>query len=192
MKTKLFILCTLILCICAGEVALAGFKTDQVEVTSKLTMSDNSTIESAIIPLSLEASNLLGGNPFNVTSVATQVNVNSTPIQLTLNASGTWMIIAGTTANYIGATVDTPNYYILNLVRTNNSPGTLSTGSAVLLMEAGTTMTKGLGNLITSAAIYETTNSNDTIALYGSVQANASAGLIQVVGSSMTALKVKD
>lgn len=130
------------------------------------------------------------------TSAATggSQSVTATPAQAlasTLTLSGTigktYMLFARVRLDYVGATFAAGQAVTLTLRRTNNTAA--NNGSTTIQTQIVTTVTYGAGEL-TVMAPYSTVGASDTLQPFISVAVAPSAGQLNVVEASLTALQL--
>lgn len=144
--------------------------------------------------LSIVSSNPLSvfaaGTAYSLTDSAAAITFGTTSPALTINAAGTYLIIARTKALYNAATFAANQAVTLKLRRTNNTAADLTNGSATVTGSIITGLT-GLCSDQTIATTYTTANANDSIALFGSVAALPAAGSLDVSEASIVAIRLQ-
>lgn len=134
--------------------------------------------------------------PLVTTSAATggSQNVTATPVQAlaaTLTLSGTvgktYFLFARLRLDYVGATFAAEQVLTLTIRRTNNTAANLS--SSTIGLSIKTTATEGAGE-ITAIIGYTTVGVSDTVQPFVSVSVIPSAGNLQVVEASLSAIEL--
>lgn len=118
---------------------------------------------------------------------ATPSQALSASLTLTGAASKTYMLFARVRLDMVGATFAAMRNVTLTLRRTNNTPannGSTSIGTPIV-----TTVTYGMGEM-TICAPYTTNGSGDTLQPFISIDVVPSAGQLNVVEASISALEL--
>ena len=110
---------------------------------------------------------------------------------ITINSAGTYIIEVRVLLNYAAAVVASETATI-KLRRTNNSAADVTGATTTIdLPVAGSALTHSYGVVILPPVIYTTTNTDDSLTIFGSVSASLSSGSIQVTECSIVALRIR-
>lgn len=157
---------------------------DLTNVTGVLPSANGGAITSN--PLSVYAA----GTAYSLTNSAAAVTFGTTSPALTITAAGAYLIIARFKLLYNGATFAANQTITSKLRRTNNTAADLANASATVTSSIITTIT-GLCSDQTIAAIYATTNTNDSISLFSSIGTVPAAGSLDVSEASIVAIRLQ-
>jgi hypothetical protein len=136
---------------------------------------------------------LTGGSAFSFTADYSPVIMNSTTCQITLPESGKWLLIGGITCMNNNVTSSTPQYGLINLYRTNNTPAVIENSAGAFFTGILTNETSQAADLTTNPCIYTTANTDDTIGLYGYLTTgNVTSGSIDGFGGSLIGYRIDD
>jgi len=130
------------------------------------------------------------GTPYTLTTTPAKVDFGTTDPSITLPAAGTYLILANVKIEYTGLTnlaIQTCNF---KLRRTNNTAADLPNAGTNFNVPITTLLTQTGGDADIQSIIYTTTNSNDTIEVWGNRGAGISAGSIQVGEASIVAIRI--
>lgn len=130
------------------------------------------------------------GSVYNLTNAAAAVTFGTTSPALTLNAPGTYLLIARAKMMYTGATFAATQTITTKLRRTNNTAADIANGTITSLASIITTIT-GLCSDQCWQTVYTTTASDDSIAIYSQVAAVPSAGNLQCTEASIIAIRLQ-
>ena len=109
-------------------------------------------------------------------------------LTLTGSAGKTYLLSCLALLNYVGATFAANQTVTLTLRRTNNTAGNIA--SSTLQTEIVSTATFSIGQLSVLAVPYTTAGVSDVIQAFISVSVAPSAGSLQVIEASITALRM--
>lgn len=137
-------------------------------------------------PLSVYAA----GTAYSLTSSAAALDFGTTDPALTIDKPGTYLIFGRASLKYNAATFAANQSATIKLRRTNNTAADLTNGSTTATLRVITTITDSVGVLSLAPVIYSTTNSDDAIALYGSLSATPSAGSVDATEASIVVIKL--
>ena len=132
----------------------------------------------------------LTGTAYTFTGSAAAITGGTTSPSITLPAAGTYFLYGDIDTNYVGATFAANQTLTLELYRTNNTPGVISSSPAVVTLNVVTTFTGTASTSNIHGVIYTTINSNDVITLYGLLSATPSAGSVTATGGGLYALRL--
>ena len=128
------------------------------------------------------------GTAYTVTATPALVDFGTTDPSITITSPGTWLILARLRYDLNAATFAARTVTSL-LRRTNNTAADLTNSSTAWLTGTTTTVTSTQFQAI-PPILYQTSNSNDTIQLWGSVSVLPSAGTLTVTEASIVAIKI--
>jgi len=160
-------------------------RTDSAAIVNALgyTPANASTMVSAN-PVSVIAS----GSGFSVTTSASSVDFGTTDPSITLNAPGTYLIIATAKIDYNAATFLAVRNLTLKLRRMNNTPADVI--SSVLKTQVITALTFTMPPVMWTT-VYTTNNSNDIINIVASIDTGPSAGTLDINEATITAIRLQ-
>lgn len=130
------------------------------------------------------------GTAYSLTDTAAAVDMGTTDPSLTLTRSGTWMIFGRARLKYTAATFAANQTATIKLRRTNNTAADLTAGTTTATLRIITTITDGAAECIIPPVFYTTANTNDAIAIFGSLSAAPGAGSVDVTEAEIVAVKV--
>lgn len=130
------------------------------------------------------------GTAYALTATPAQVVFGTTSPALTINGPGTYLILANAKIDYAGATFAAVRTPTLKLRRTNNTAADLTNGSVTSSTAIITALTFSFINQAWWT-IYTTTNSDDIIQLFGSIDAIPTAGALNVSAASLLAFRIQ-
>jgi hypothetical protein len=128
------------------------------------------------------------GTGYSLTATPAEAVFSVTSPSLTLNDAGTYLLLCNFKVDYNGATFAAVRLATLKMRRINNTPTDLN--SIVLQTAIVTTITFTLDSGILPPQVYTTTNTNDTIQLFGSINVVPTAGSLDISAASIVALKI--
>lgn len=130
------------------------------------------------------------GTAYQLTATPAAVIFGTSSPSLTINAAGTYLIMARAKLNYTGATFAAVRTTALKLRRTNNTAADLTNGSVAASTAIITALTFSFIDQCWQI-IYTTTNTNDIISLFGSIDIIPSLGSIDVGEASIIAIRLQ-
>jgi hypothetical protein len=139
-------------------------------------------------PLSVYAS----GTAYQLTNTAALLNFGTTDPSLIISSPGTWLILAQARIDYTGATFAAVRNVTLKLRRTNNTAADIANSPAGFKTDIITTLTYTAQLVKIPALVYVTTNSDDVLEVWGSIDTVPTAGSIDAVEASLVAVKLFD
>lgn len=130
------------------------------------------------------------GSVYSLTNTPALLTFGTTSPSLTLTKPGTYLLLVNTQLDYAAATFAAVRSATLKLRRTNNTPADLTNGSVVLKTDIITLLTYTLGQ---SAwwTLYSTTNSDDNIQIFGSIDVIPTAGTLNAAMASIVAIRLQ-
>lgn len=131
------------------------------------------------------------GTPYALTNAAALLTFGTTSPSLTISAAGTYLIIARSKLDYSLATFAAVRTTTIKLRRTNNTAADLTNGS---VMASTLLSVSALTNTFVDQcwqAIYTTTNANDIIQLFGSIDTAPGAGALNASEASIIAIRLQ-
>lgn len=130
------------------------------------------------------------GTVYSLTATPAQVVFGTTSPALTINGAGTYLIFANAKLDYNGATFAAVRTPTLKLRRTNNTAADLANASVTAATSIITALTYTLEQLAWWA-IYTTTNTNDIIQIFGSIDVIPTLGTLDVSAASLIAIRLQ-
>lgn len=155
-------------------------------ITAPAVISPAGVLSSLTAPLSVYAS----GTAYQLTNTAALLALGTTTPSLTLNAAGTYLLLARVRYDYNGATFAAVRTATTKLRRTNNTAADLTNSSTAFKTQIITTLTFTAGILTLQPIVYTTVNNNDVIELWGSLDVVPSAGSFDCDEASIVAVKL--
>lgn len=144
--------------------------------------------------LSLTTANQLSvfaaGTAYSLTNSAALLDFGTTDPSLTLNAAGTYLLLARAHLKYNAATFVANRTTTLKLRRTNNTAADLTSSTYTHTTGILTTATESFIDA-TWPVLYTTANADDAIAIYGHVDTVPSAGSLDAVDASIVAIRLQ-
>ena len=137
-------------------------------------------------PLSVVAA----GTTYSLTGSMAAVDFGTTDPILTINAPGTYLIIAYAEVLYSGATFAASKTVTLKLRRTNNTAADVGGSVVTAKTDVVTTKTATLSN-ISWSCVYTTTNATDIIQMFGGLENTPSAGSVDIEEASIVAIRLQ-
>ena len=153
------------------------------------------TVQAAITALGLKKTPLsvaAAGTVYALTNTAALLNFGTTDPSLTINAPGTYLLLANVRIDYTGATVAAPQLVTLKIRRTNNTAADITGATRSVKTDIITTLTYTLGVIPLPPVVYVTTNSDDVLEIWGSIDVAPSAGSIDAVEAELVAVRLFD
>lgn len=153
-------------------------------------LSDKPTIPSAATtsnPLSVYGV----GTVYSLTNTSALLDFGTTDPSLTINAAGTYLIIARAKLDFNAATFIAARTTTIKLRRTNNTAADLSSGSVTA--KAAISISAQTFTFIdqTWSVTYTTSNSNDIIQIFGSIDTVPGAGSVDASEASIIAIRLQ-
>lgn len=144
--------------------------------------------ELSIIPAPLTV--YAAGTVYQLTNAAALLNFGTTTPSLTINAAGTYLLLARARYDYNAATFAGSRTVTSKLRRTNNTAADIADSSTAWKTQIITTLSFTAQIVDLPPVIYTTTNTNDVIELWGGVSIVPSAGSLDAVEASLIAIKL--
>ena len=126
----------------------------------------------------------------NVSAALDFTGSGSVDPSLTLASPGTYLIFGKAQLYYNSATFVAPQTCQIYLYRTNNSPGVLTHATTTVPLRIVTATTDNGGAAVLPPILYTTMNTDDTIAVYGVMSAQVSAGSFHATEASIIAVRL--
>lgn len=152
------------------------------DIKSTLTTYFNTLYSVKAAPTTVYA----GGTAYGLTNSPAAVTFGTTSPAITVPAAGTYLIRYRAHVEYAGATFAANQTATLKLRRTNNTAADLTNSPATAVTDIVTTVTGTLA-WVEGEVVYTTANTNDAIALYGSVATAPSVGALNVAEANIIA-----
>lgn len=130
------------------------------------------------------------GTAYSLTNSAALLDFGTTDPSLTLTEPGTYLLLARTKIDYTGATFAAVRTVTIKLRRTNNTASDLTNGASTFLTDIITALTYTAGTIFLPPIIYMTSNFNDNIQLFGSINTVPTAGSIDISEAEIVAIKI--
>lgn len=134
-------------------------------------------------PLSVYAA----GTAYSLTGTAAAMTFGTTNPVLVLDKAGTYKIEGRAYAQYNGATYASNQTATVKLRRTNNTAADIANATTTAKLRVITTITDTVGVMPLPPVTYTTTNTNDSITLFGSVSSTPAAGSVDISEASIFA-----
>jgi hypothetical protein len=128
------------------------------------------------------------GTAYSLTNTSAALDFGTTDPVLTIPAAGTWLIFATAQLDYNGATFAASRTVTLKLRRTNNTAADIA--SRTLKTQVITTLTFTMGVYPIAPQLYTTTNTDDSLSIFGDVSVVPTAGSLDAVAASIVAVKI--
>lgn len=154
--------------------------------------TDAATAKAALgITTANQLSVFAAGTAYSLTNTAAALTFGTTSPALTINAAGTYLIIARCRLNFNAATFVATRTTTIKLRRTNNTAADLTNGAVT-----GTTIVSVSALTYTFidqtwAAIYTTSNADDALTLFGSIDTAPGAGSVDAAEASIIAIRLQ-
>lgn len=130
------------------------------------------------------------GATYVITASQQAVTMGGTSPSLVLTQAGTYLIFSRIRYDYQGKTFAANHVLTAKLRRTNNTAGDLSNANASIITPIITTVTESIVVPL-PPVVYQTTNTNDAIALYAGINAlPAEAGTVEVSECEIVAMRI--
>ena len=133
------------------------------------------------------------GTAATITNVAAALDFTgsgSIDPSLTLAEPGTYLIFGKAQLYYSAATFVAPQTCQIYLYRTNNTPAALAHATTTVPLRVVTATTDNGGAAVIPPILYTTTNTSDTITVYGTLSTLVSAGSFQATEASIVAVRL--
>lgn len=134
------------------------------------------------------------GTAYVLTNSAAAINLGTTDPEITLSAAGTYLIFARVRLDYSACEFSSTQRTItIKTRRTNNTAADVTGSIAYFKTPVYTgppTLTSTAGIVALPPVVYTTTNSDDVIAVYGSISSAPSSGNMEVVEADIQAIKI--
>lgn len=130
------------------------------------------------------------GTAYSLTATSAALDFGTTDPAITINRQGRYILFPRVNLKYNAATFSAARDVTLKLRRTNNTPADLSNSSTVIVTDIITTLTYTLGVIILPPVVYNTSNTDDIITIFGDVSVLPDAGSLDAVQASILALRI--
>ncbi len=130
------------------------------------------------------------GTAYSLTNAAALVDLGTTDPSITLNGSGTYLLLARVRLDYNGATFAAVRNVTVKLRRVNNTAADIANATAGVKTDIVTTVTSSLGDVQIPAVIYQTEKDNDNIQIFAGLDTVPTAGSLDVVEAEIVAIKL--
>lgn len=130
------------------------------------------------------------GTAYQLTATPALLDFGTTDPSLVISGVGTWLLSGRVRLDYNAATFAAVRTATLKLRRTNNTAADITNSSTGFKTQIITALTYTAGIIDLPQVIYTTTNTNDIIQIFGSVDVIPSAGSFDAVEASIMALRV--
>lgn len=146
------------------------------------------TLQNIVDTTTAATSSFAVGTAYSITATPAALDFGTTDPSVTLSQAGTYLIIGRVKQDYNAATFAAVRTTTFKLRRTNNTAADLTSGSVT----AKTMIITGIsGTFIdqTWSVLYTTSNTDDAIALFGSIDVVPTAGSLDAVEASIIAVR---
>lgn len=188
-----------------------GLSSDMPMIRGNLKIADANTplgeifveSESSTGPQEASAFNLLDGSDKNytktiaaagtayaLTDTAAALDFGTTDPVLVIDKAGTYLISGSVNVKYNGATFAAGRTVTIKIRRTNNTAADLTGGTVVTVTGIVTTVTETFAVIALGPVVYTTTNTNDSLTIFGDVSVVPTAGSLDVIAASLTAVRL--
>lgn len=152
-----------------------------------------STVQTALTNLGLGFTPLTvyaAGTAYQLTNTSALLNFGTTDPTLVLTSPGVYLLLARVRVDYTGATFAAVRTGTLKLRRTNNTAADIANSTVQYLTDIITTLTYTLEVIDLPPIVYTTTNSDDSISIFGDISVVPTAGSLDTVEASIVAVKI--
>lgn len=165
----------------ASPLAVADGGTGAADVQTALT-----NLGLGFTPLTVYAA----GTAYQLTNTSALLNFGTTDPTLVLTSPGVYLLFGRVRVDYTGATFAAVRTGTLKLRRTNNTAADVANSSTQFLTDIITTLTYTLDVIDLPPVVYTTTNSDDSLSIFGDISTVPTAGSIDTVEASIVAVKI--
>lgn len=130
------------------------------------------------------------GTAYQLTNTQAKLDFGTTDPVLVLTSPGTYLLLARVRTDYNAATFAAVRTVTFKLRRTNNTAADLLGAATSLLTSIITALTYTAGTLLIPPVIYTTSNSNDSIEIFGAVDTVPTAGTIDATEAEIIAIRL--
>lgn len=130
------------------------------------------------------------GTAYSLTNTAAALNFGTTDPSITITAAGTYLIVGRVRLDYNAATFAAVRTATLKFRRTNNTAADLTGGTTAFKTQIITTLTFTAGVIPLPPVIYTTTNTDDAVTIFGSVDVVPTAGSFDAVEADIVAVRI--
>ena len=130
------------------------------------------------------------GTAYSLTNTAALLDFGTTDPSLTITQPGTYLLLGHAVLDYNAATFAASQAVTLKLRRTNNTAADITSASVVVDTEIVTTVSFSMGAFAIPPVVYTTSNANDIIQVFGSVDTAPPAGSLDAVAASIVAIRL--
>lgn len=130
------------------------------------------------------------GTAYSLTDSDALFDFGTTDPTVTISAAGTYLLISRAFLRYNAATFVANQSTTIHLRRTNNTAADITNATTTATLRIITTLTDTVGVMTIPAVIYTTTNTNDSLSIYGSLTAAPSAGSVDCTEASIVAVRL--
>lgn len=175
----------------ADSILLANIQDASVAGRTLLGAADAAAQRTALGVLSANQKTVnAAGTVYGLTATPAALDFGTTDPAITLDAAGTYLLLARARADYNAATFAASRLATLKLRRTNNTAADVSNGSVALKTDIITAITSSLGALAWWA-LYTTANVDDIITIFGDVSVLPTAGSLDISEASIIAIRLQ-
>ena len=130
------------------------------------------------------------GTAYSLTNTPAALDFGTTDPVIVLTTAGTYRISGFVNIKYNAATFAAARDVTIKLRRTNNTAADLTNGTIVVTTNIITTLTYTFATIYWEAADYTTTNTDDSITIFGDVSTAPTAGSLDVIAAFVKARRV--
>lgn len=130
------------------------------------------------------------GTVYTYTNSDAAIAFGTTSPSVTLDQAGTYILFARVNSKYVAATFAGNQTLTVHLQRTNNTPASITNATTALTTQIITALTYSVGDSVIPPTIYTTANTNDAIAIYGSLTATPGAGSVTATEAEIVAIRI--
>jgi hypothetical protein len=129
------------------------------------------------------------GTAYALTATPALLDFGTTDPSITIDKAGTYMLKAYARVDYNAATHAANRTITLKMRRTNNTPADLTNGTRAVLTETTTTLSKTFATP-SWETVYTTSNADDIIQIFGSIDTVPTVGSDDVVEAYVLAVRL--
>ena len=130
------------------------------------------------------------GTAYSLTNTPALLNFGTTDPSLTITKAGTWLLLGRVNIKYNGATFIASRTVTIKIRRTNNTAADIANTTSAFATGIVTTFTENFAVADMQPVFYTTTNTNDVLEIWGSIDTVPSAGSIDTTEASLIAIRL--
>lgn len=130
------------------------------------------------------------GTVYALTNTQAAIDMGTTDPVIVLARAGTYLISGTVQLKYNAATFAANQTATCKIRRTNNTAADLTAATRTADLRIITLLTDNAGTVIIPPTIYTTSNTDDSLTLFGAVSTAPGAGSVDVVSAEIIAIKL--